>query len=142
MAIDNKKELFTRKVAAGSRMYFFDVKESKDGTKYLVISESRQTSTDQNYIHNRVMVFEEHLQAFVEGFQETINFLGVKDRTYTVDEMRREYPKAYARWTQDEDAQLKVKYSEGVSIDELAKHFQRKPSAIRSRLTRLGLFAS
>ncbi len=37
-----KKELFTERVLAGNRTYFFDVKEAKDGTKYLVISESKQ----------------------------------------------------------------------------------------------------
>lgn len=142
MTADSRKELFTGRIAAGSRTYFFDVKESKDGTKYLVISESRKTSTDQDYTHSRVMVFEEHLQAFVATFQEAVNFLCAKAKTYTVDEIRREYPKAYARWMPDEDHQLKVKYSQGASIDELARHFQRKASAIRSRLRKLGLFAS
>ncbi len=37
-----RKELFSEKLPAGSRTYFFDVKKSADGIKYLVISESRQ----------------------------------------------------------------------------------------------------
>jgi len=42
----NKKELFSERVFAGSRIYFFDVKEATDGTKYLVIDESRHTEGD------------------------------------------------------------------------------------------------
>ena len=36
-----KTELFSEKVMGGSRTYFFDVKQAKDGAYYLVISESR-----------------------------------------------------------------------------------------------------
>lgn len=132
-----KKELFTEKVVAGSRTYFFDVKEAKDGTKYLVISESRQESS--HYNHSRVMVFEEHLEAFATGFQKTLQFLGVKIKAYKVNDVRQMYPKAYERWSPDEDEQLKVKYQEGVSVSELTTYFQRQPSAIHSRLAKLGL---
>lgn len=137
MNSEEKKELFTEKVVAGSRTYFFDVKEAKDGAKYLVISESKQAGS--SYDHSRVMIFEEHLESFAEGFQKTLQFLGVKIKTYKVDDVRPTYPKAYERWSPDEDEQLKVKYQEGVSISELATCFQRQPGAIRSRLTKLGL---
>lgn len=137
MTNEEKKELFTEKVMAGSRTYFFDVKEAKDGTKYLVISESRQGSS--SYEHSRVMIFEEHLEAFVEGFQKTLQFLGVKTKSYNVDDVRQRYPKAYERWSPDEDEQLKIKHQAGIDIDELAGYFQRQPSAIRSRLAKLGL---
>jgi len=60
---DERKELFSEKVVAGSRTYFFDVKESKDGTRYLVISELRQAGTDNK--RHRVMIFEENAAAFV-----------------------------------------------------------------------------
>lgn len=137
MTNEEKKELFTEKVIAGSRTYFFDVKESKDGTKYLVISESRQAGSGHE--HNRVMVFEENLEAFNEGFKKAIQFLGVKSKAYNVDEVRQAHPKAYEKWTADEDEHLKAKYREGVSLAELATFFQREQGAIRSRLGRLGL---
>ncbi len=134
---EEKRELFTEKIVAGSRNYFFDVKEAKDGTKYLVISESRQSN--QSYEHNRVMIFEEHLGVFIKGFQKALQFLGVKAKTCALDEIRQVYPKAYERWMSSEDEQLKVKYHEGVGITELATYFQRQPNAIRSRLVKLGL---
>jgi hypothetical protein len=65
-----RKELFTEKAAAGSRIYFFDAKEAVDGTKYLSISESR--SVDDKFNHNRVMVFEEHVLSFNVGLQKAI----------------------------------------------------------------------
>lgn len=67
-----RKELFTHKVVAGSRTYFFDAKEAKDGTRYVVISESSQLGSI--YDHNRVMIFQENLEAFAEGFQKVLQF--------------------------------------------------------------------
>ena len=133
-----KKELFSEKVSAGSRTFFFDVKESAEGTTYLVISESRQ-SGEKPFEHSRVMVFEEHRLAFHKGFEKALQFLEQqnKSKTYDVQEIRREYPKAYAKWTKEEDALLSNEYSKRVS--ELADSFQRRPGAIRSRLQKLGL---
>ena len=37
-----REELFSTNVAAGSRTYFFGVKESVNGDKYLTVSESRK----------------------------------------------------------------------------------------------------
>ena len=70
-----RKELFSEKVQAGSRTYFFDVKESREHVKYLVISESRQTDT--GYTHDRVMVFEENLESFSAGLDKALTFLGI-----------------------------------------------------------------
>ena len=132
-----RKELFTEKVIAGSRTYFFDAKQSKDGTRYLVISESRQKGSSHE--HNRVMIFEENLEEFAQGFNKALQFLGIKSKGYKVDMVREKYPKAYEKWTTEEDEQLKMSFREGVSIKDMAIFFQRQPSAVRSRLSKLGL---
>lgn len=136
----NKKELFSEKVSAGSRTYFFGVKGSVDGTKYLVISESRQDG-GESYKHSRVMVFEEHILLFHEGLKKAIEFIGQKNKskTYNVEQIRQEYAKAYAKWTKDEDIRLRNEYTQGKTINELTLIFQREPGAIRSRLQKLGL---
>ena len=53
--------------------------------------------------------------------------------------IRERYPRAYERWMEEDDNLLKQKFSEGVSIQDLSEFFQRRPSAIRSRLRKLGL---
>jgi hypothetical protein len=54
-------------------------------------------------------------------------------------EIRRAHPKAYLPWSAEEDARLSERFRSGASIKELAREFQRQPSAIRSRLPKLGL---
>ena len=55
------------------------------------------------------------------------------------EKIRQKYPRAYVKWSQDEDENLKKEYAIGQQIGELAQRFQRQPSAIRSRLQKLGL---
>jgi hypothetical protein len=76
MSNNERSKIFTERVTAGSRHYFFDVKESQNGKKYLVISESRRSG--KNYQHNRVMVFEENLKAFAKAFQKAAKFVQKK----------------------------------------------------------------
>jgi len=66
----------------------------------------------------------------------------VISKSYSLESIRRQYPRAYENWTDDEDIRLKVEYSKGLSIQLLSERFQRQPSAIRSHLQKLGLWHS
>jgi len=128
-----KNKLFSIKIAAGSRTYCFDVKTSVDGTKYLVIKELKGDIKE-----GQVMIFKEHLRAFRKGFRKAARFIKKsRSKTYNVEQLHHEYPKAYATWTQEEDDRLRSLYAQNKPIKELADIFQRKPSAIRSRLKKL-----
>lgn len=59
--------------------------------------------------------------------------------TYSVYACRQEFPNAYDPWSEADDAVLTRMWREGVTIDELAAHFQRKPGGIRSRIKKLDL---
>ncbi|MBC8383660.1 MAG: DNA helicase RecQ [Candidatus Cloacimonetes bacterium] len=58
---------------------------------------------------------------------------------FPYSEIRKEFPKAYEKWLEKDDELLEQNYLSGTSIKELAKLFQRKPGAIRSRLIKNGL---
>ncbi len=60
-------------------------------------------------------------------------------KTYTVEEIRRDYPRAYEKWAPEEDKILTERYKRGITISQLAKMHKRKPGAIRSRLKKLDL---
>jgi hypothetical protein len=59
--------------------------------------------------------------------------------TYSVFACQQEYPNAYTPWTEDDDMTLTQMWCEGATTKELAAHFQRKPSAITSRIKKLEL---
>ena len=62
-----------------------------------------------------------------------------KEKGFNMQEIRKQYPRAYTKWTDNEDTLLRDKYQTNRNIEELAAEFQRQPSAIRSRLRKLGL---
>lgn len=62
------------------------------------------------------------------------------DRPKTQNEkIRQKYPRAYVKWSREEDENLQNEYASGQQIGELVNKFQRQPAAIRSRLQKLGL---
>ncbi|MCS7262131.1 MAG: PUR family DNA/RNA-binding protein [Aquificaceae bacterium] len=61
-----KERLFSRKLSAGRRTYFFDVKKGRDGSTYLVITEQTEDK------RNRLMVFKDRLEDFVSALQEAV----------------------------------------------------------------------
>ena len=105
-----ENEIFSVKVGVGSRTYFFDVKESKEGTRYFTISESRQSG--EKHEHSRIMVFEESFEVFGVAFKRMSDFLAslTKGKTYDVKDIRREYPQACQPWSAENDQKLSVKY--------------------------------
>jgi len=78
------------------------------------------------------------VQRALRDLREDAVAFGFSDKQGKYEErlakIRAEYPKAYEKWTEDEDGLLKQKFSEGTSIEELSKALQRQPSAVRSRL--------
>lgn len=57
---------------------------------------------------------------------------------YSVYACRLEHPNAYAPWTEEADAELIGMCKKGILADSIAVHFGRKPSAIISRMNKLG----
>jgi hypothetical protein len=51
--------------------------------------------------------------------------------------IKAKYPRAYEKWRAEEDAELKSMAARGACAAEMATHFKRQPSAIRSRLEKL-----
>jgi len=66
-------EIFSEKVVTSRRTYYFDVKETKDGAKYLVIGELTQVGSELE--RHRVMVFEESLDSFMDGLDKAVEFI-------------------------------------------------------------------
>jgi hypothetical protein len=61
--MDNK-EVYTNKIQAGSRTYFFDIKKTKRGDLYFNITEARSFSS--GFERHRIMVFDEDIDNFLK----------------------------------------------------------------------------
>ena len=63
--------LYSKRVKAGRRIYFIDVKRNKKGNLYLAISEKRKEK-DGSVKRTRVIVFEEDISKFEDAFKDVV----------------------------------------------------------------------
>ena len=63
-----KEELYSQAIPAGKRRYFFDVKETRGGDKFITIAESRRifdNNTGEFYIDkNKLFLYKEDFEKF------------------------------------------------------------------------------
>ena len=66
---------FTRKVRAGKRTYFFDVKAMKSSRDfYIVITESRRVD-EQKYEKHKLFLYKEDFGKFIHALTETVDHI-------------------------------------------------------------------
>ena len=72
--VDTKNEnVFSRRVRAGKRTYFFDVKATKSAKDfYIVITESRRVEDDK-YEKFKLFLYKEDFKKFSEALSETVD---------------------------------------------------------------------
>lgn len=70
-----KDEIFTKRVRAGKRTYFFDVKSTKSEKDfYITITESKRVG-DTDYEKHKIFLYKEDFDKFRDALAETIVFV-------------------------------------------------------------------
>lgn len=70
-----QKEIFSEKVRAGKRTYFFDVKATRSNDYYLTITESKRRQKDDGYTYekHKIFLYKEDFNKFVSALNQTVN---------------------------------------------------------------------
>tara|TARA_B110000259_G_scaffold24545_1_gene25149 strand:- start:567 stop:863 length:297 start_codon:yes stop_codon:yes gene_type:complete len=71
----DNEEVFSKKVRAGKRTYFFDVKATKGDDYYVTITESKKRYEDGGYVKHKIFLYKEDFNKFSEAFTETVNYV-------------------------------------------------------------------
>jgi hypothetical protein len=70
-----KDEIFTKRVRAGKRTYFFDVKSTKSEKDfYITITESKRVGEDE-YEKHKIFLYKEDFEKFREALAETVTYV-------------------------------------------------------------------
>jgi hypothetical protein len=70
---DSQEEIFSKRVRAGKRTYFFDVKATRNNDYYITITESKRSKFDDgNFIKMKIHLYKEDFNKFSDGLAETI----------------------------------------------------------------------
>lgn len=83
-----REEVFSKKVRAGKRTYFFDVKATRSNDYYVTITESKKRLEDGVFIKHKIFLYKEDFEKFAEGLKETVEYIKANQE---VVEKRYEY---------------------------------------------------
>jgi len=70
-----KDEIFTKRVRAGKRTYFFDVKSTKSEKDfYITITESKRVG-EEDYEKHKIFLYKEDFEKFSDALGETVEYV-------------------------------------------------------------------
>lgn len=74
-----RDEIYSERVKAGKRTYFFDVKATRSNDYYLTITESKRKPKDDGFFYekHKIFLYKEDFNKFVEALNTTVSH--VKD---------------------------------------------------------------
>ena len=93
---------------------------------------------EQILVQDLAWTYHDIFRAAAEGLE---NDSAEDAKAYSVVEIRHDHPRAYEKWSAEEDGRLMELFRGGRSVAEIANILHRQAGAIRSRLTKLNLAA-
>ncbi|EOZ95747.1 hypothetical protein A33Q_3109 [Indibacter alkaliphilus LW1] len=72
---NDREEIFSRRVKAGKRTYFFDVKSTKSNDYYLTITESKRRLKEDGFVFekHKIFLYKEDFSKFLEALQDAVD---------------------------------------------------------------------
>lgn len=72
---NGRDEIYSEKVKAGKRTYFFDVKSTRSNDYYLTITESKKRFNEDGFTYekHKIFLYKEDFNKFVEALNNTVN---------------------------------------------------------------------
>jgi hypothetical protein len=72
---NGRDEIFSTKVKAGKRTYFFDVKSTRSNDYYLTITESKKRFKEDGFTYekHKIFLYKEDFNKFMEALTNTVN---------------------------------------------------------------------
>ncbi len=70
-----REEVFSKKVRAGKRTYFFDVKATRSNDYYVTITESKKRFEDGQFIKHKIFLYKEDFEKFAEGLSDVVDYI-------------------------------------------------------------------
>ena len=72
---NGRDEIYSERVRAGKRTYFFDVKSTRSNDYYLTITESKRRFKEDGFVYekHKIFLYKEDFNKFIEALNETVN---------------------------------------------------------------------
>lgn len=71
----NQRGYYSRKVRAGKRTYFFDVRATRNGDFFMTITESKKKHKDSGFDNHKVFIYKEDFHKFIHALKEGLEHI-------------------------------------------------------------------
>lgn len=75
---DNENvEIYSQRIKAGKRTYFFDVKSTRSNDYYLTITESKKRFKDDGFYYekHKIFLYKEDFNKFLEALTQSVDYI-------------------------------------------------------------------
>lgn len=71
---NDKAEIYSEKVRAGKRTYFFDIKATKANDYYITITESKRKYKGDTFVYekHKIFLYKEDFEKFITALNDTV----------------------------------------------------------------------
>lgn len=95
MDTNNKRnEIYSTSVKAGSRTYFFDIRENRKGDFFITICESRKVYDDNGeikYEKSKIYLYQDAFDAFIKGYENVMEYVKTHKPEYFEPREKKEF---------------------------------------------------
>jgi len=70
-----REEVFSKKVRAGKRTYFFDVKATRSNDYFITITESKKRFEDGSFVKHKIFLYKEDFNKFIKALGEAVDYV-------------------------------------------------------------------
>ena len=70
--MQGREEVYSEKIRAGKRTYFFDVRATRSNDYYITITESKRKYNGRGYDKHKIFLYKEDFNKFLSTLQNTI----------------------------------------------------------------------
>ena len=71
----DRQEVYSARIRAGKRTYFFDVKATKSQDYYITITESKRRFSGDGYDKHKIFLYKEDFNKFIGALGDTIEYV-------------------------------------------------------------------
>lgn len=138
---ETRAPLFSERVSGRSVTYFIEVRESASGRVFLSLTQGRP-SGGGTWDRQRITVFPDSavpLRKAIGSAMKVLSAEAAARRQNDLEEVHRTMPRAFERWTEEEDERLRSAAAGGLSLEELETATGRSRRAVEMRLEKLGI---
>ncbi|MDX1909567.1 MAG: DUF3276 family protein [Bacteroidia bacterium] len=94
-----KDEVYSEKIKAGKRTYFFDVRSTRSSDYYITITESKRRFNGRGYDKHKIFLYKEDFNKFLATLTHTVEYVKTElmpDYDYDeFDRRERDYDSGY-----------------------------------------------